>query len=76
MLEAAGIAYGRLSSLDDLEQHPQSRFMSVATPTGTIDLLAPGALHDGTPLAPGPVPAIERARGVDPGRICRMSLNR
>jgi crotonobetainyl-CoA:carnitine CoA-transferase CaiB-like acyl-CoA transferase len=59
MLEAAGIAYGRLSSLDDLQQHPQNRFMSVATPTGTIDLLAPGALHDGTPLAPGPVPAID-----------------
>ncbi len=58
MLEAAGIAYGRLSSLDDLQQHPQNRFMSVATPAGTIDLLAPGALHDGTPLSPGPVPTI------------------
>ena len=58
MLEAAGIAYGRLSSLDDLQQHPQNRFMSVATPAGKIDLLAPGALHDGTPLSPGPVPTI------------------
>jgi crotonobetainyl-CoA:carnitine CoA-transferase CaiB-like acyl-CoA transferase len=60
MLEAAGIAYGRLSSLDDLEQHPQNRFIAVETPAGPIELLAPGALLDGQPLAPGPVPALDQ----------------
>ena len=59
MLEHAGIAYGRLSSLDDLERHPQLRLMPVATPAGPIELLAPGALVDGTPLEPGPVPALD-----------------
>lgn len=59
MLEAAGIAFGRLSSLDDLAQHPQNRFMPIETATGPVDLLAPGALHDGAPLTPGPVPALD-----------------
>jgi crotonobetainyl-CoA:carnitine CoA-transferase CaiB-like acyl-CoA transferase len=59
MLEQAGIAYGRLSSLDDLEEHPQRRIMPVATPAGPIELLAPGALVDGVPLEPGPVPALD-----------------
>jgi crotonobetainyl-CoA:carnitine CoA-transferase CaiB-like acyl-CoA transferase len=59
MLEQAGIAYGRLSSLDDLEAHPQRRMMPVATPAGPIELLAPGALVDGVPLEPGPVPALD-----------------
>ena len=58
-LEHAGIAYGRLSSLDDLERHPQLRLMPVVTPKGPIELLAPGALVDGTPLAPGSVPALD-----------------
>ncbi len=59
LLEQAGIAYGRLSSLDDLGQHPQLRLMPVVTPAGPIELLAPGALLDGTPLAPCPVPALD-----------------
>lgn len=63
MLEQAGIAYGRLSSLDDLERHPQLRLMPVATPAGPIELLAPGALVDGMPLQPGPVPALDEHGG-------------
>ena len=58
-LERAGIAYGRLSSLDDLEHHPQLRVMPVATPEGPIELLAPGAVADQTPLKSGPVPALD-----------------
>lgn len=58
-LERAGIAFGRLSSLDDLERHPQARFMPVASEAGTIELLAPGAVLDNAPLAPGPVPALD-----------------
>jgi crotonobetainyl-CoA:carnitine CoA-transferase CaiB-like acyl-CoA transferase len=59
LLEQAGIAYGRLSSLDDLERHPQLRLMPVSTTAGPIELLAPGAVVDGTPLEPGPVPALD-----------------
>lgn len=43
LLDRARIAYGRLSDLDDLGQHPSSRFIAVGTPTGEIKLLAPGA---------------------------------
>lgn len=60
MLERAGIAYGRLSSLDDLAVHPQRRLMPVATPAGPIELFAPGARIDRTPLAPGPVPTLDQ----------------
>ena len=42
-LAAAGIAYGRLSDLDDLAAHPQRETVAVATEGGTIDLLAPAA---------------------------------
>ncbi len=58
-LAHAGIAYGRLSSLDDLEQHPQLQLMPVTTPAGPIELLAPGAVVDQTSLAPDPVPALD-----------------
>ena len=57
-LEAARIAYGRVSSMADLAAHPQNRFVEVETPTGPVRMLAPGALVDGCPPAPGPVPAL------------------
>ncbi len=55
-LEAARIAYGRVSSMADLAAHPQNRFVEVETPTGPVRMLAPGALVDGCPPAPGPGP--------------------
>lgn len=58
-LEAGGIAYGRLSSLDDLVRHPQNRLITVRTDGGEIELLAPGARFDGEPpVRFGPVPGI------------------
>lgn len=57
-LEAAKVAYGRVSSLDDLKVHPQNRYMEVETPAGRKRLLAPGALHDGAVPQFGPVPAL------------------
>ncbi|WP_029005854.1 CaiB/BaiF CoA transferase family protein [Azorhizobium doebereinerae] len=57
-LEAARIAYGRVSSLEDLAAHPQNRYVEVDTPTGPVRMLAPGALVDSTPPHPGPVPAL------------------
>lgn len=55
-LEAARIAYGRVSSLEDLARHPQIRLVEVATPSGPVTMLAPGVLVDGTQAELGPVP--------------------
>lgn len=58
-LDAAGIAYGRLSSLDDLEAHPQNRYLVVETPAGPVELLAPGAAVTDEELEVGPVPDLD-----------------
>ena len=57
-LEAAGIAYGRLSSLDDLARHPQNRYRDAVDENGAFRLLAPGALIDGEQPAVLRVPAL------------------
>ena len=57
-LRAAKIAYGRVSGLADLAAHPQNRHVTVETPSGPVTMLAPGALIDGVPETPGPVPAL------------------
>jgi crotonobetainyl-CoA:carnitine CoA-transferase CaiB-like acyl-CoA transferase len=59
-LRMAKIAYGRVSTLEDVAGHPQNRFVSVDTPTGPVRLLAPGALVDGTVPDFGDVPALGR----------------
>jgi itaconate CoA-transferase len=56
-LQAADIAYGRLSTLEDLKNHPQSRFISVGTPGGRVDVLAPPGLGEGARASFGSVPA-------------------
>jgi len=57
-LRAARIAYGRVSDMADLAAHPQARHVTVETPSGPVRMLAPGALVNGTPATPGPVPAL------------------
>ena len=58
-LDAARIAYGRLSDLDDLADHPQRRMIRVETGNGPAELLAPSAIVRGdTPFA-GAVPALD-----------------
>jgi crotonobetainyl-CoA:carnitine CoA-transferase CaiB-like acyl-CoA transferase len=57
-LEKARIAYGRVSTLQDLKAHPQNRYVEVETPAGSVRLLAPGAIFDGRLPELGPVPAI------------------
>lgn len=57
-LEAAGLACGRVSDLDDLARHPQNRFVEAETPGGPVRLLGPGALADGAMPDYGPVPAL------------------
>lgn len=56
-LEAARIAFGRVSTLEDLARHPQNRHVEVETPSGMVRCLAPGVLFDGTLPHLGPVPA-------------------
>ncbi|WP_324753855.1 CaiB/BaiF CoA-transferase family protein [Roseovarius sp. Pro17] len=57
-LEAARIAYGRVSTMEDLANHPQNRFVEVASPTGPVRMLAPGTVVDGAVPDFGPVPAL------------------
>ncbi len=57
-LEAARIAYGRISSIADLAAHPQSRHIEIDTPGGPVTMLAPGVLVDDTPVQLGPVPSL------------------
>jgi len=57
-LEAARVAYGRVSSLEDLVEHPQNRYVDVETPSGAVRCLAPGALIDSTLPQFGPVPGL------------------
>lgn len=61
MLDAARIAYGRLSDMEDLATHPQSRFARVETSTGPLMLLGPAPVADGVaPVALGEVPDLDR----------------
>ena len=57
-LEAAKIAYGRLSNLDDLVAHPQNRFIDVRTSGGEVKVLAPPPIAVGEPESYGAVPAL------------------
>ncbi len=69
-LEQARIAYGRVSTLDDVAQHPQNRYVEVQTPSGIVRMLAPGALIDGTLPSFRAVPAL----GADTDRLIKEFL--
>lgn len=58
-LEAAGLAYGRLNTVEDLSRHPHLRKVPISTPAGEIDVIAPAAIVEGN-RAPqfGRVPAL------------------
>ena len=58
LLDEANIAYGRLSDLDDLLQHPQNRYANIEGENGAIDLLAPATLVNGEAPLQGKVPAL------------------
>ena len=57
-LHRAGIANGRVSTMDDLARHPQNRYVEVDTPSGPVKMLSPGAIVDGQLPHFGPVPAL------------------
>ena len=58
-LSRAGIACGRLSDMDDLVAHPQNRLIEVDTPSGPVEMLAPGATFPDVEHF-GAVPALGR----------------
>lgn len=57
-LDAARIAYGRVSDLDDLANHPQNRFREIATNNGIIKALGRGAEAEGKMETPLRIPDI------------------
>lgn len=57
-LDAAGIAFGLVSTMADLAAHPQNRFIEVGTPSGPVRMLGPGASSPGHDPQPGPVPGL------------------
>jgi crotonobetainyl-CoA:carnitine CoA-transferase CaiB-like acyl-CoA transferase len=54
----AQIAFGAVNSVADLSAHPQLRRMTVSSPTGDVDLVAPPVIVDGECAQPGRVPAL------------------
>lgn len=65
LLEECGIAFGRLSDLDDLVSHPQHRLIGVSVNGGEVQLLAPGAVVKGRVEQYGAVPT----KGQDDSRL-------
>lgn len=58
-LEASQIAYGRISTMDDLVAHPQNRYVDAVTSNGTdIRMLSPAAAFDGEFRVNQTVPAL------------------
>jgi len=54
----AQIAFGAVNSVEDFSRHPQLRRMTVASPSGDVNLVAPPVNVDGESLQPGGVPAL------------------
>ena len=58
LLNDAGIACGRLSTLDEMEAHPQARHIQVESPSGPVEMMAPGVrFSDDGATGFGAVPA-------------------
>jgi crotonobetainyl-CoA:carnitine CoA-transferase CaiB-like acyl-CoA transferase len=45
-LELASVAYGRISDMEQLKNHPQNNFLEIETKKGKVKVLGPGAIHD------------------------------
>jgi len=45
-LEKASVAYGRISDMEQLKNHPQNNFLEIDTKKGMVKVLGPGAIHD------------------------------
>ena len=58
LLTAAGIACGRLSTMEDMTSHPQARHITVDSPTGPVELMDRGVRHGTDTPDFGAVPAL------------------
>jgi crotonobetainyl-CoA:carnitine CoA-transferase CaiB-like acyl-CoA transferase len=59
-LFAAAIAYGAVNTPADLSAHPQLRRVTVQTPSGPVELVAPPVEFRGEDLTLGAVPAVDQ----------------
>ncbi|MBA57679.1 MAG: carnitine dehydratase [Gammaproteobacteria bacterium] len=57
-LDSAGIAFGRLNDVSELDQHPQIRFRNIATSQGKITMLGRGATKENYPKEHLKIPEI------------------
>ncbi|MDX8469746.1 CaiB/BaiF CoA-transferase family protein [Mesorhizobium sp. VK23B] len=57
-LEAAGLAYGRLSEVADVSKHPHVRKVEIGTPEGSVETIAPAAIFNCEQPSLRPVPAL------------------
>jgi crotonobetainyl-CoA:carnitine CoA-transferase CaiB-like acyl-CoA transferase len=61
LFDRARIAFGRVSTMEDIAALPKEHFMKVDTVGGTLDLLAPGVRVDGSgPSHGGAVPDLDQ----------------
>lgn len=58
LLTDAGIACGRLSTMEDMEKHPQARHITVGSPTGPVAMMGRGVRHGAEEADFGTVPAL------------------
>ncbi len=58
LLTAAGIACGRLSTMEDMKAHPQARLITVDSPTGPVEMMGRGVRHGADVPDFGAVPAL------------------
>ncbi|MFC4353255.1 CaiB/BaiF CoA transferase family protein [Fodinicurvata halophila] len=64
-LTGAKVAYGKLSTMEDVVTHPQNRFVRVETSAGEVNLLAPPPITPEFEESYGPVPEL----GADDTRV-------
>ncbi len=57
-LKAAAIAYGQLNTVEDFSAHPQLRRITVGSPEGDVNLVAPPVKTGGDEATALPVPAV------------------
>ena len=58
LLNAVGIACGRLSGMEEMQAHPMARHITVNSPTGPVQMMGRGVRHVGQELQFGAVPGV------------------
>ena len=48
--DLGGIAFGRISNIEQFSKHPQNQFIEIDAPNGKVKMVAPGAEHNGKHL--------------------------